>query len=775
MTLKSSVDKTVLPGVPGRGLVTNYSTRLRQEFLASIDIRTDKLSQTELDLQDIQNNIESYIGTAEIPVGIVGPLVFVEGDKTEQVYCAAGTLEGALVASMNRGAKALSQSGGFTAEVTWQRMSRVPMFLFHTADEAKTFADAIPNLFAEAKSVAEKFSNHATLLEIKPVQTDEVVHVRFVYSTGDASGQNMTTVCTWHAILFIAEKFASMTGIKPVDFVIEGNGASDKKVSAYNIESGRGINVTASCTLDEQVIREVLRTTSEKIERCFQPSRSLATADGMVGYNINVANAIAAIFVSTGQDLASIHESGVGTLHIQRIENGLALRLNLPNLVIGTIGGGTHLPKQSQALEIMKCLGTGKVERFAKLIAGFALGLEISTYSAIVSGEFAKAHEKLGRNKPVKWLLRSELTHDFILSGLNGFFHDKKVTKVTAANDVVLENGILTSIAAKISRKLIGFVPLTLDYCQQDDQPVTLKLLLKSKALDEEVIKGLHVLAASIDPQLSDLFKASKDNLEYHNCHLRELELYTHLHAIGFSNMPYYYGKFIDPSREIYFFISQLLDYSSLRIVNSENNPEKWNKEEILSVIRAAVLLHLNAVASEIPSITPFEPWRSKELYKKLMSILINERADPEAVTQLQALYDSIDQFEADAKAIKVSRTVVHNDFNPRNIAIDRDGNPLIYDWELAVIDLPHRDIVEFLSFVLPPDVSGETLFHFLRFHHSFYSHVPWNEWLDAYRYALRVYIATRVSLYEVAGILVKYDFSARVLKTSLRMLALIA
>ena len=115
----------------------------------------------------------------------------------------------------------------------------------------------------------------------------------------------------------------------------------------------------------------------------------------MAGYNINLANAIAAIFVATGQDLASVHESSIGILKLERKDDGLYLQLTLPNLVIGTVGGGTHLTKQSEALAMMGCLGSGKVNRFAQLIAGFALGLEISTYAAIVSGEFAKAHEKL--------------------------------------------------------------------------------------------------------------------------------------------------------------------------------------------------------------------------------------------------------------------------------------------------------------------------------------------------------------------------------------------
>jgi hydroxymethylglutaryl-CoA reductase (NADPH) len=763
-----------IPTVPGRGLVTPVSTRLRQDYLESIDIRTNKLAQSQLELADIQNNIESYIGTAEIPLGVVGPLLFVNDSRSEQVYCAAGTLEGALIASMNRGAKALSQSGGFTAEVSWQRMTRVPMFLFNDRQEAEQFGSFIPTIFEEAKAVAEKYSNHASLTEIKQVQAEEVVHLRFIYSTGDASGQNMTTVCTWHAILFIAGRFTASTGIRPIDFVIEGNGASDKKVSQYNIDSGRGINVSASCRLDEKVINEVLRTTSEKIERCFTPSKKLAANDGMVGYNINVANAIAAIYVATGQDLASIHESGVGTLHIHRTTSGLVLRLNLPNLVVGTVGGGTHLPKQSQALEMMKCLGSGKVERFAKLIAGFALGLEISTYSAIVSGEFAKAHEKLGRNKPVKWLLRSELTHEFILARLNGYFRDKKVTQIALASNVLLENGILTNVAAKISRKVIGFVPLQLEYNQPDGMTVSLKLLLKSKALDEEVIKGLHVLAASIDPHLSDLFKDFKDHLEYRACHLRELEMNSHLHAIGFKFIPQYYGQFIDQKREIYFFLSQLLDYPMLRIVNSENNPEKWTEQDVLRVITAGVELHKFADPLEIPSIRSFEPWRAKDLYKKLMTILINERANKELTGQLRVLRDWLDASEENATAIKLARTVIHNDFNPRNIAIDQEGNPVVYDWELAVIDLPHRDIVEFLSFVLLPDVSKSTLLKYLRFHHSFYQAIAWDEWVEGYRHSLRVYITTRVSLYEVSGILVKYDFSTRILKTSLRMLELI-
>ena len=135
-------------------------------------------------------------------------------------------------------------------------------------------------------------------------------------------------------------------------------------------------------------------------------------------------------------------------------------------------------------------------------------------------------------------------------------------------------------------------------------------------------------------------------------------------------------------------------------------------------------------------------------------------------------LNSQIDHLQEEAAAIQLHRTIIHNDFNPRNIAVEMNGEPIIYDWELAVIDLPHRDIVEFLSFVLPVDFEKKDLFFYLNYHYQFYPNDSWKEWLKAYRYSLKVYIATRVSFYEVSGILIRYDFSKRILNVAFRMLA---
>lgn len=759
------------PIVPGRGLVTKLSTQLRLDFLKNNNLKVKKISKTLLDIDDVKNNIESFVGSTEIPLGIVGPLYFNDDQTEELVYCLAGTLEGALVASMNRGVKAITNSGGFSATIAWQKMCRVPMFIFNDAEEALKFKEYSITQFQNIKKVAEQYSNHAKLNEIDVIQLESVVHIKFIYTTGDASGQNMTTSCTWHAMLYIVDKFKEDTGITPIDFIIEGNGSSDKKVSKSNIENGRGINVTAECTLTEKVINQTLRTTSDKLYQCFLPSKQMTASDGMVGYNINVANAIAAIYVATGQDLASIHESSIGFLHLEKTREGLKFQLNLTNLVIGTVGGGTQLPKQSEALELMGCLGNGKVERFAKLICGFALGLEISTYSAIVSGEFAKAHEKLGRNKPKNWLTRSELTSDFLKSALIQTT-ENNAFEINIADDSLLENGIITNIASRINKKLIGFIPLNIS--NNDKGMKDTKLLIKSKALDEEVIKGLHVIAASIDPQLSDLFKSSKANLEFINSHIKEIEIYKYLTAENFDFIPKYYGCKIDSKREIYFFIQELIDYSKLKIVNSENNPENWGQANICKVINVINGFHDNAEMSKLEMIQEFTPWKSKDLYKKLLTLLLNDAEEHPNHHQLKNLLEGIDLFEDEAKAINLKKSIIHNDFNSRNIFIDNSGNPVIYDWELAVIDFKHRDIVEFLSFVLNDDFTSDDLRHYLKYHHQLNENECWKEYLKAYKYSIKVYITCRVSFYEVSGILIKYDFSKRVMNNAFKMLEMI-
>jgi hydroxymethylglutaryl-CoA reductase (NADPH) len=734
----------------------------------------EAMGNHHLDTQSIQNNIESFIGSTEIPIGLVGPIAFNQNGVQELVYAPVGTLEGALVASMNRGSKVIARSNGFEAQVEWQRMVRSPMFLFEHEAHMEPVMTWIPLHFKSIKEHAEEYSNHAKLLQIVLEPLGSALNLKFIYETGDASGQNMTTTCTWHALLYMAERLRAELPECLFEFIIEGNGASDKKVSQSNITEGRGVRVTAHCDIPRQVIHEVLRTTPETILEYAQKS-------GMVGFNVNVANAIAGIFVATGQDLACIHESSTGFLNFEALgssiyPDGVRITLLLPNLVIGTVGGGTHLAKQSEALEMMGCLGSGKVNRFAQLIAGFALGLEISTYSAIMSGEFAKAHERLGRNKPVSWLLKSEITPEFLNPLVPNLLNNEHIVSLSWRDQHQLENGIITNITRKISNKLIGFIPLHIQLSNGIDE----RILIKSKALDTEVIKGLHLISASIDTALADLIKLHQKQLEYNQCHLKETVIYEYLQQAGFVAMPKYLGKYTHTQREIHLLIQEWIKTEHIALSNSENHPENWTDDWIQVSLSSIQTAH--KVLESLPQSRPdlfneFKPWHSLNLYGKLMNILIEECADIDHIDALQDINDSLLTLESDHAAVRWPKSLIHNDFNPRNVLMRNSGMPCIYDWELAMIDFPQRDIIEFLSFVLPEDFSAQSLMLHLKEHYQEIvqrkgpgHELGFEEYLKATEMAIKTYICCRVSFYEVSGIVAKYDFSPRILAVSLRM-----
>jgi len=753
--------------VPGRGLVTRSAMIYRSDYLKGLGFSMQAIEQTLFEHTDVQNNIESLIGSVEIPTGIVGPLTYQQGGQTESVFCVGATLEGALIASMNRGAKAISLSGGFTAEVIHQKMLRTPLFILSSEENAHHFSAWIETHFKAIKSTAESYSNHANLLEISTDQDGVNVHTNFVYTTGDAAGQNMTTTCTWHGILWIVDHYEKAGFEKITDFVLEGNGSSDKKVSQFLIDHGRGTKVIARAILDREVCHKILRTTPEDLLKFYGPSKKYTQEKGMVGYTINAANAIAAIFAATGQDLASIHESSVADLTLEPHPRGLSLSLTLYALVIGTLGGGTQLAKQQEALEIMGCAGAHKVGRFASLIAGFALSLDVSTYAAMVSGEFAKAHEKLGRNKPVDWLQWKELDKPFFTAIVQPYLTER-IEAVTLLKGAV-DSGILMNLSKRVNRKLIGFIPF--DVTTSDCR---IPLLIKSKGTDKETIKGLHLMAASINPALSDLISEYQDQLEYINSHEKELSLPLYLFANHLHSSPQFYGTYRNTEREIYLLCQERLLEEEMLLMDSENKPELWTNEIIKKTINAIDQIHKNylleSAKAKPKELMEFSIMGAIPLYKKMIAIISAEDGT--------GRFDILSQFLADLENESVvyltKKTIVHNDFSPRNIAVRRNGEIVIYDWELAVLNYPQRDIIELLAFTFEADFDKSELIVYLRHHFNLSAETDFDEWKKLTIHCIKEFLVSRISFYAAAEILMKLKFVSRVYTNSLKMIKLL-
>ncbi|WP_082317517.1 hydroxymethylglutaryl-CoA reductase, partial [Streptomyces sp. NRRL WC-3549] len=403
MSAGESSDPPRPPGryVPARGVYTE-AARLRR--LAWFRSRTrsalDSLQHTRLDAGKLTGNIEGLVGAVEIPVGVAGPLLFHGTHVQGEVYAPMATTEGALVSSATRGALAVTMAGGVGTHAVSQGMTRAPVFAFSRLSDAGRFASAVPRHLGDLRTAVREVSGHADLVAIEPVVMGRTVHLRFRYTTGDAAGQNMTTACTWHACQWILRQPHLVTEAELESFIIEGNTSGDKKASAQALAEGRGIRVAADCLLPAGVVERVLRTTPEELVRGYQHITSGAVHSGVLGSDANTANMVAAVFTATGQDIACVHESGVGQFILERTRDGVYASMTLPGLALGTVGGGTHLPAQHELLEAMGCTGRGSAARLAEIIAGFALALDLSTVSAAVSGDFAAAHERLGRNRP---------------------------------------------------------------------------------------------------------------------------------------------------------------------------------------------------------------------------------------------------------------------------------------------------------------------------------------------------------------------------------------
>lgn len=344
-----------------------------------------------------QGNIENFTGVAQIPLGFAGPLqVNGEYAKGEFVIPLA-TTEGTLVASYNRGMKVLNNCGGVTSTVVGDLMQRAPVFVFDNAREARDFTFWVNENLGNIRREAEATSSVAKLIYIDSFLTNKFAYLRFNYTTGDAAGQNMVGRATFYACSWILDNYPAGRIQK---FYLESNFATDKKASHVNIMRTRGKRVTAEAVLKRDVLREVVRVEPESLQYHSWLATIGAFFSGANNNGAHSPNAITAMFIATGQDVANVSESSAGIFYSEPIsDDELYVSLTIPSLIVATFGGGTALPTQRECLEIMDCYGRDRVKKFAEIVAGVALAGEISLGAAISSLDWVSSHEEFGRNR----------------------------------------------------------------------------------------------------------------------------------------------------------------------------------------------------------------------------------------------------------------------------------------------------------------------------------------------------------------------------------------
>lgn len=342
-----------------------------------------------------RHNVEAFIGTVKTPVGIAGPLL-VNGTCASGMYLVPlATTEAALVASYSRGAQLITESGGCAAVLVNDGVTRAPAFAFATLHEAGQFIAWTLEHMDAIRAAGESTTRHGKLKDMRVTLEGNHVYLIFEYTTGDAAGQNMVTIATQA----ICEHIIAECPVKPRAWYVEGNHSGDKKASAQSFLSVRGRSVTAEVLIPASLIEQRLHTTAAQLADYWRVSAVGGVLSGTIGVQGHYANGLAALYLACGQDVACVAESAVGVTRFELDGGDLYASVTLPNLIVGTVGGGTMLPSQHACLEILGVAGNGGANAFAEVAAAISLAGELSIVGALVANEFTKAHARLARAK----------------------------------------------------------------------------------------------------------------------------------------------------------------------------------------------------------------------------------------------------------------------------------------------------------------------------------------------------------------------------------------
>ncbi|MDR1404243.1 MAG: hydroxymethylglutaryl-CoA reductase (NADPH) [Candidatus Methanoplasma sp.] len=352
----------------------------------------ENISKYCFNSEKASKNIENMIGATQIPLGFAGPII-INGDNAKGEFIVPlATTEGALTASVSRGMSVINDGGGARVRVFQDGMTRAPVFRTNGLDHCTEIIEWIGNNTEMLSSVVNTTTAHGKLISVESFPAGRNLFIRFTYETGDAMGMNMITIATEA----VSKEIEKHTGAIMVS--VSGNMCSDKKPAAINMIRGRGKTVIAEALIPKDTVEKRLHASTESIvETNMRKNLVGSSLSVTLGANAHAANMVAAVYIATGQDPAQVVSGSMTTTMCENVNGDLYIAIRMPSVEVGTVGGGTRLPSQSEALAMIGCLGDEKSKKLAEIVAAAVLAGELSTLSAQAAGHLGKAHQELGR------------------------------------------------------------------------------------------------------------------------------------------------------------------------------------------------------------------------------------------------------------------------------------------------------------------------------------------------------------------------------------------
>lgn len=376
----------------------NVSREIIADRLSAIEDLGVDLSHTThyaFDPSSTTGNIENFIGVAQVPLGLAGP-IRINGECAQGDFIVPlATSEGTLVASYSRGMKAISEAGGCFTRIHSDFFMVPYLFRILSLEEGVQFAEWCEGHSGEIARVMEATTRHGKFHGMRTRNVAQGVILEFEMGTGDAMGANMVVVAAHAASRWIAENAPNM---EPENCHLVDMG---KKAVASRAMRGFGKNVTAEVRLPQGVLQDIFHTTASDWMNLYRAVQQYWSSTGTHGHQCMFANGLAALFIACGQDVGYLPEASYGyLLPFELPDGGLHVTIQIPCLVVGTVGGGCGLPTQRECLQILGCDGAGGARKFAEIAAGVALAGELSVLGSSAASEFVGAHEALGRKPP---------------------------------------------------------------------------------------------------------------------------------------------------------------------------------------------------------------------------------------------------------------------------------------------------------------------------------------------------------------------------------------
>jgi len=357
----------------------------------------DLVGRSAIPTESQRGNVENPIGSAQVPLGVAGPLL-VRGEHAQGIfYVPLATTEGALVRSYERGAVALTRSGGAVVRVLRSENRVCPSFRFASIEDAFAFPGRVAELLPDLRAAVASTTRHGRLLSVDCQVVGAEVIASFGFDTGDAHGMNLAVRATDVACRLILARGLAR------EFLIFSGFDSEKRASGAALLGGKGKRVVAWAQVPRIVVQAVLHTTPEAVAETWRRTVIGNLQAGALGYCGQYANGLAALFIACGQDVANLANSVLGITSLALGDGGaLEASVTLSSLTIATVGGGTALGTAPECLTMLGCVGSGKARKLAEIVAATLLAGELSMGAAIASGELAAAHERYGRNRPAE-------------------------------------------------------------------------------------------------------------------------------------------------------------------------------------------------------------------------------------------------------------------------------------------------------------------------------------------------------------------------------------